>query len=73
MSQEFNNFIPNNTPPPAEILQCHQLTFDFRREVQTRDNFKEYCQWYKETAQQHQNELTKMQNDLNFFGWFLKR
>lgn len=72
MSQEFNQFLPN-TPPPADILQCHQLTFEFRQEVQSRDNFKQYCQWYKETAKQHQEELAKMRHDLNFLGWFLGR
>ncbi len=71
MAEEFYEFLPN-TPPPADILQCHQLTYEFRQEITYRSNFQEYCQWYYETERIHQEELKKMSNDINLFGWFLK-
>jgi hypothetical protein len=59
-------------PPDIEILEAHQLGHEFRQEVQYRQNFDEYCQWYYETAQRHQQELQKMRRDINIFGWFFR-
>ena len=72
MTPEFFQFVPE---PEAtiEVFTVHQLAYDFRREVKYRQDFQQYCQWYHETAQQHQQELNKMRGDLNIFGWFLNR
>jgi len=56
-----------------EILQVHQLAYDFRDEVEARQTFQHYCQWYYETAQRHQQEFQRMQQDINILGWFRRR
>ena len=71
MLEEFRQVIPPSSPAAEEILISHQLAFQFRREVEYREEFKNYCQWYRETAAQHQEELRKMQGDINIFRCFL--
>lgn len=69
---DFQRILPNLPPPPIiEALETQILTREFYQEVQHREDFKAYCQWYYETAQQHQREFAKMQNDLNILRWFL--
>ena len=58
--------------PEIEILEAHQVAREFYREVEYREDFANYCQWYYETAERHQKELQKMRGDLNIFGWFLR-
>ncbi len=68
---EFRSILPA-PQPEIETLEAHQIAKDFYREVEYRQDFKNYCQWYYETAQRHRDELQKMRNDFNFFGWFLR-
>jgi hypothetical protein len=56
-----------------EILSRHQLTYEFRAEVQYRDEFQRYCQWYYQTAAQHRQELEQMRGDINLLGLFCRR
>lgn len=68
---DFQRILPTPPPPPMmEIFETHLLARQFYQEVTHREEFQAYCQWYRETAQQHQQELAKMQGDLNIFGWF---
>ena len=66
-TKEFPHFVP--TPPAVEIFAVYQLTHEFRREVQRREEFDNYCQWYQETAKRHQQEFEKMRGDINLFSW----
>ncbi len=70
MSKEQIRIFPA-PPPPAEIFATHQLAHEFRREAEYRQEFKEYCQWYRQTALQHQQEVAAMRNDINIFGWLV--
>ena len=70
MSQDFRWIIPS-PPPQADILEAHHLATEFRREVEYREDFKNYCEWYRQTSLKHQQELEKMRNDINILGWFL--
>lgn len=72
MFDKWQSIIPN-TPPVADIFSTHQLAWEFRQEVAYREDFAEYCRWYRLTAQQHQQELTKMRGDIPIFRWFLGR
>ncbi|MBE9080507.1 hypothetical protein IQ241_25035 [Romeria aff. gracilis LEGE 07310] len=54
----------------AEALKLQQAAQDFRREVEYREAFEQYCQWYYHAAQQTQQEFAATENDVNFFGWF---
>lgn len=71
MSDKFHYIIPA-LPPTAEFFAPHQLAWEFRREVQVRDDFNAYCDWYYETAQRHQAELETLRKDINILGWFLR-
>jgi hypothetical protein len=56
--------------PILEVLVAYELTREFHREVQCREEFEQYCQWYREVSARHQLEMQKMQGDINLFGWF---
>ncbi len=58
--------------PPAvsEALIAHALTRDFYREVEYREEFEQYCDWYHRTATANREEHQRMQRDLNLLAWF---
>ncbi|MDX2097149.1 MAG: hypothetical protein SFW36_05180 [Leptolyngbyaceae cyanobacterium bins.59] len=72
MPNQFSWLIPNPQPQELEILQAYIVTHDFYREVKEREAFRQYCQWYRETADRHRQELEKMRGDVNVFGWFCR-
>ena len=39
----------------TETLALHQAAHNFYREVDDREAFKAYCDWYAETARTHQD------------------
>jgi hypothetical protein len=59
--------------PTAEGLVAFELTREFYREVDNREEFERYCEWYRSTAKKHQQELEKMRRDINLMGWFCGR
>lgn len=72
MREELRQILP--TPPPAaEIFATHQMASEFRREAEYRQELERYCKWYQMTAERHQQELQKMQGDINVFGWLCRR
>jgi hypothetical protein len=71
MSQDFRFILPAS-PPVAELFATHHLASEFHREVQSRQEFQAYCEWYSETAQRHQQELISMRGDIKILGWFLR-
>jgi hypothetical protein len=73
MPEELQRIIPTPPPAAADIFATYQLVQEFRQEVEYRQEFEHYCQWYGATAQRHQQELKKMRNDINLFGWFCPR
>lgn len=72
MSEQFQYIVPA-PPPPADIFATYQLANEFYRESQARQEHERYCEWYRQTAEQHQQELQKMQGDINLLGWFCRR
>ncbi|HEY9744052.1 MAG TPA: hypothetical protein V6C90_26480 [Coleofasciculaceae cyanobacterium] len=72
MPEQFQYIIP--TPPPAaDIFAAYRFTHEFYREAQHRQEHERYCEWYRQTAEYHRQELQKMQGDINLFGWFCRR
>jgi hypothetical protein len=71
MSDEFRQIIP--TPPLVadEVFATHQVSQEFYREVEYRQELERYCQWYYSTAALHRQDLQKMRREMNIFGWFL--
>ena len=56
-----------------DALELHQAAIDFRREVEHRQAFEDYCQWYYRLAAQNQAEMQAMAKDANSFAWLLGR
>lgn len=59
-------------PPESELFENYQVTDEFYREVQLREEQERYCQWYRQVAEQHRREFEQMQQDINLFGWFCR-
>jgi hypothetical protein len=72
MPKEFPHFIPA-PPPAADIFASYQLVQEFHREVEYRQEFDRYCEWYRLTAERHRQEFQHMRSDINLFGWFCRR
>ena len=72
MSNEFRHIIPTPPPPGDEIFATQQVSSEFYREVQHRQELQRYCEWYYATAALHQQELQKMRRELNIFGLFVR-
>jgi len=70
MSNDLRWFAPMPPDPEFEVLEVQQVSYEFYAEVRHRQEFECYCQWYYNTAQQHQQEHQKLQRDFNFMGWF---
>ncbi|XZO03305.1 MAG: hypothetical protein ACM65L_06155 [Microcoleus sp.] len=71
LPHELQSIVPEPTPT-AEIFQRNQIVREFYEEVKYRQELDLHCQWYYATAKKHQQELQKMQGDLNIFGWFCR-
>ena len=70
--KEFPQFL-NAADPVVEVLETYHVTREFYHEIQYRQEKERYCQWYYAIAQHHQEELRKMQGDLNILGWFRRK
>lgn len=73
MSEPFFHqiILPPANEPELEVLSTYQATRAFYTEVELREAFEEYCQWYQQVSEQHRRECEQMQGDLNILGWFL--
>ncbi|MBK1986079.1 hypothetical protein A0J48_000675 [Sphaerospermopsis aphanizomenoides BCCUSP55] len=71
--KELPYIVPSSQPETQEIFAVHQTTVEFYHEVETRSEFKRYCEWYYKTADQNRRELEKMRGEINIMGWFLRR
>lgn len=70
-SYYFRHFNPDS-PEAAESIELYQMAQFFRQEVEYRTAFEEYCQWYQEVAEHHQQELVQMRKEPNLFNWFCR-
>ncbi|MEO1351194.1 MAG: hypothetical protein AAFW84_20695 [Cyanobacteria bacterium J06635_15] len=69
---EETTFAPLPTSNSADVLELQQVAVEFRQEIEHREAFEGYCQWYDETARAHRKELASMQRDIPILDWFLK-
>ena len=73
----MQSFFHQPTSPDSsselEILETYQVTYTFYEEVRYRQDFEDYCQWYYNVAEKHQQEFESMKNDLNILGWFCRK
>jgi hypothetical protein len=73
MSDQILRRIVPIPPPESELFENYKITHAFYDEVRLREAFEQHCQWYQQTAAQHQRELKQMRGDINLFGWFCRR
>ncbi|MEM9818635.1 MAG: hypothetical protein AAF827_19800 [Cyanobacteria bacterium P01_D01_bin.6] len=58
---------------PVEVFELHQMAYDFHQEVDSREAFEAYCDWYEQTAACHRQELDAMKHDIDLLGMFWRR
>jgi hypothetical protein len=73
MSKELPYIVPSPQSEVEEVFAVHQTSIEFYQEVQTRTEFKRYCEWYYKTAAENRRDLAKMRGELNIMGWFFRR
>lgn len=55
-----------------EHLELQHIAQEFRLEVEYRQRFEEYCEWYYHTAEQNRRDFSQMQAELNLREWFAR-
>ncbi|MDY6937989.1 MAG: hypothetical protein SWY16_10000 [Cyanobacteriota bacterium] len=73
MLQEFQASLPMGDRAADELLATYQTSHEFYREVEEREAFERYCQWYDRTARMHQDQMKRMQGELNILSWFQRK
>lgn len=73
MSNDLPHILPALPPQAEDVLEAAQVTREYYAEVRTRNEFKQYCQWYYATAAQNRQDLHKMRGEFNIFAWFRRR
>ncbi|NJN59513.1 MAG: hypothetical protein HC879_19480 [Leptolyngbyaceae cyanobacterium SL_5_9] len=72
MPDQYSLLIPQASQPEIEILASYRVAYAFYEEVRLREALEEYSEQYQQLAEQHRQELAKMQSDLNLLGWFYR-
>lgn len=72
MAEQYNWIIPEveMLGYVAESIAAHQVAYDFYHEVRYREQWQQYVQWYRSTAEQHQQDLKAMRQEPNLMRWF---
>lgn len=70
MSQNLPHILPSLPPQVEESFATHQVTKQFYHEVETRLEFRRYCEWYHATAAQNRQDFQKMRGEVNILRWF---
>lgn len=66
---ELHYLVPTPQPEVQEIFKVYETTYQFYREAEYRQELEQYCEWYYQVAEQHQQELEQMRGDINVLGW----
>jgi hypothetical protein len=72
MPDQHSLLIPQAAQPEIEIFASYRVTYAFYEEVRLREALEEYSEQYQQLAEQHRQELAKMQSDFNLLGWFYR-
>jgi hypothetical protein len=73
MSDFSQYIVPVPQPDVTEVFEVYQVTYEFYREAEQRQALEEYCEWYYQVAQEHQQDFAKMQNEMNVMRWFYRK
>jgi hypothetical protein len=69
----FEHISPRSLATPQDViehLELQHIAQEFRLEVEYREQFDAYCEWYYRTAQQNRRDYEQMKAELNFRDWF---
>lgn len=72
----FEHLLRRYEPSPQEVLEVlelHQLSFEFRQEQHSREALEDYCEEHYRLAQQHQTDHAAMQHEPNLFALFWRK
>jgi hypothetical protein len=75
----MSNYLTWFSPKPAsnsdmaEVFDVIHLTLAFHEEVRHREAHETYCRWYYAVAVANQQEMQRMQRDINLLGWFIRK
>ncbi|MGD1907977.1 MAG: hypothetical protein ACFB0C_18585 [Leptolyngbyaceae cyanobacterium] len=69
----LNQYVAVNLNHPSESLILHQMAQQVRAEIQHREAFNRYCEWYAAIALEHQQDLEKMQAEPQLLTWSPKK
>ncbi|RZM82068.1 hypothetical protein [Leptolyngbya iicbica] len=72
----FEHLLRRYEPSPQEVLEVlelHQLSFEFRQEQHYREALEAHCEEHYRLAQQHQSDHAAMQREPNFFALFWRK
>ncbi|GAB4228538.1 MAG: hypothetical protein Kow00121_57520 [Elainellaceae cyanobacterium] len=72
MPEFLQHIVPTPQPDFAEIFEIYTTTHAFYRETEHRQELEQYCQWYYQVSEAHQQELDQMRNELNLMSWFYR-
>jgi hypothetical protein len=70
---EFEYLAPRSPATPQDVihhLELQHIAQEFRLEVEYREQFDAYCDWYASTAEQNRQDHERMQSELNLRDWF---
>lgn len=57
---------------PSVTHEFYQFTQHHQYQIQEQLAFQMYCQWYHEAAASVQQDVVRMQHDINILGWFYR-
>lgn len=69
----FEYLSPRSLATPQDViehLELQHIAQEFRLEVEAREQFEAYCEWYYQVADQNRRDYEKMQSELNLLPWF---
>ncbi len=69
----FEYLSPRSLATPQDViehLELHHFAQEFRLEIEHRQQFEAYCEWYYEVAQQNREDYQCMQGEPNLREWF---
>lgn len=69
----FEYLSPRSLATPQDViehLELQHIAQEFRLEVEYRQQFEEYCEWYYRTAAQNYRDYVQMQSEPDVREWF---
>jgi len=73
VTEHISRHIIPSPPPEVDLLEPYRDTHAFYQEVELRQAFNHYCQWYYQIAEQNRRDLETMRQEFNIMGLFSRK